>query len=223
MNAPRILLLDTSSSRCQVGMLADALHCRYGSSERQSAQNILPLIAELVTDTATPLSDLAAIAVMAGPGSFTGLRIGVGVAQALSMANSTPGIRLSNLAALAFAASLRCDADVFWTAMPAREGEFYFAVYARDQQAGVILLGKEQVAVPSALDWVKPSGSHVLVGEGWLGDSSLREALGEGADFIEATPTLETMAILTQKLFAQGQTCESAMLRPNYVKEQLEY
>jgi hypothetical protein len=31
------------------------------------------------------------------------------------------------------------------------------------------------------------------------------------------------MAILTQKLFAQGQTCESAMLRPNYVKEQLEY
>ena len=114
-------------------------------------KNLLPLVAEVTQSAEIALKDLSAIAVMAGPGSFTGLRIGIGVAQALAMANRTPGIVLSNLAVLALAAVEVIEGDTFFVALPAREGEFYFAVYVSDDVLGVRLLGKEQVASPDQL------------------------------------------------------------------------
>ena len=114
-----ILLIDTSASRCAVGLAADVLYQRFGEEERKSAQNLLPLVAEIAQSADIALNDLSAVAVMAGPGSFTGLRIGVGVAQALAMANKTPGIALSNLAVLALAAAEESELDTFLVALAA--------------------------------------------------------------------------------------------------------
>jgi len=127
MSQLSILLIDTSASRCAVGLAADVLHQRFGEEERKSAQNLLPLVAEITQSADIALNNLSAVAVMAGPGSFTGLRIGVGVAQALAMANKTPGIALSNLAVLALAAAEESELDTFLVALAARGGEFYFA------------------------------------------------------------------------------------------------
>ncbi len=226
MSHSSILLIDTSASRCAVGLAAEVLHQRFGAEERKSAQNLLPLVAEITQSANIALKDLSAIAVMAGPGSFTGLRIGVGVAQALAMANRTPGIALSNLAVLALAAAEATEANTFFVALPAREGEFYFAAYASDDVHGVRLLGREQVASPEQLLFPEGVEEAVLLGEVWGSEESLRlraEACARGISYFNPSVSLEVMAQLATKRLSAGLVGDASSLRPNYVKEQLDY
>ena len=138
MSHSSILLIDTSASRCAVGLAAEGLHQRFGAEERKSAQNLLPLVAEITQSANIALKDLTAIAVMAGPGSFTGLRIGVGVAQALAMANRTPGIVLSNLAVLALAAAeARAKAIAALEAVQIRDPERVMDSYPHELSGGM--------------------------------------------------------------------------------------
>jgi tRNA threonylcarbamoyladenosine biosynthesis protein TsaB len=163
---------------------------------------------------------------MAGPGSFTGLRIGVGVAQALAMANRTPGIVLSNLAVLALAAVEVTEGDTFFVALPAREGEFYFAVYVSDDVLGVRLLGKEQVASPDQLLFPEKVNEAVLLGDGWCSEENLRlraEACTERVSYFKSSVSLQVMAQLAERRLSAGLVGDASSLKPNYVKEQLEY
>ena len=226
MSQVPILLIDTSASRCAVGLAADVLYQRFGEEERKSAQNLLPLVAEIAQSADIALNNLSAVAVMAGPGSFTGLRIGVGVAQALAMANKTPGMALSNLAVLALAAAEESELDTFLVALAAREGEFYFAAYTLDENLGVRLVGKEQVAPADQL--IMPEGLEeaALVGDVWASEESLRLlAAGSLARASHFNPgvSLEIMAKLAAKRLAAGLVGDASSLRPNYVKEQLDY
>lgn len=226
MTTPRLLLIDTSASRCQVGFSGETLSQRFGKEERQSAQNLLPLIQELVDETETSLDDLNAVVVMAGPGSFTGLRIGVGVAQALSFSNATPGIALSNLAVLALAATKLCSAETLLVALPAREGEYYFGAYQVDSIDGVKLLGQEQVAKAADLMLPAKLDNVALVGEGWQADGGLSLAqlsLDIVAVEVAAGVTLEIMAELASSMLSRGAVRHSSELRPNYIKEHLDY
>jgi tRNA threonylcarbamoyladenosine biosynthesis protein TsaB len=224
MSQLSILLIDTSASRCAVGLAADVLHQRFGEEERKSAQNLLPLVAEITQSADIALNNLSAVAVMAGPGSFTGLRIGVGVAQALAMANKTPGIALSNLAVLALAAAEESELDTFLVALAARE--FYFAAYTLDENLGVRLVGKEQVGAADQL--VVPEGMEeaALVGDVWASEENLR-LLAAGslarASHFNPVVSLEIMAKLAAKRLAAGLVGDASSLRPNYVKEQLDY
>ena len=68
---------------------------RQTPAERQAAQKLLPLVDALLTDQSVTLAGVDAIAVVTGPGSFTGMRIGVGVAQGLSFASNCPVIASS--------------------------------------------------------------------------------------------------------------------------------
>jgi tRNA threonylcarbamoyladenosine biosynthesis protein TsaB len=226
MSHSSILLIDTSASRCAVGLAANVLHQRFGTEERKSAQNLLPLVAEVTQSAEIALKDLSAIAVMAGPGSFTGLRIGIGVAQALAMANRTPGIVLSNLAVLALAAVEVTEGDTFFVALPAREGEFYFAVYVSDDVLGVRLLGKEQVASPDQLLFPEKVNEAVLLGDVWCSEENLRlraEACTERVSYFKSSVSLKAMAQLAERRLSAGLVGDASSLKPNYVKEQLEY
>lgn len=226
MTTHAILLIDTSSSPCQVALSGQSLLTRFGQEQRQSAQSLLPMIAELAAEAKLALSALDAVAVMAGPGSFTGLRIGVGVAQALCMANKTPGITLSNLAAMALSASQDSESDLFLVATVAREGEVYFGAYARDEKLGVRLVNAEQVAAPQALLLPSELDGATCVGTAWDTNAellSLRERLTLAAVRSEASIDLATMAILASHYLNHGLSCEPVAIRPNYIKEQLDY
>ena len=90
-----LLAIDTTSARCSAAILLDAkIHTRCSDRERQAAQLILPMIDDLMTSVDTALAELEGIAVAAGPGSFTGIRIGIGVAQGLGMSLSIPLLAL---------------------------------------------------------------------------------------------------------------------------------
>ena len=224
MSTPRILLIDTSSSRCAVGLSGDSLHSKESLEARQSAQKILPLIQDVCASAETALAELDAVAVMAGPGSFTGLRIGVGVAQAICYANTLPAIAVSTLAALAQSASQHTAASVFCVALPAREGEYYFGAYARGERGVLTQVSAEQVATPAEIILPDFTADTAFVGEGWRDEALL--SLAEGpiqVGLVECEANLDALAALAAVKFELKDYAKPADLKPNYVKEQLDY
>ena len=98
------------------------------------------------------LEDIDCYAGASGPGSFTGIRVGLSVAKALGEVHGKPVVPVSNLAALAFAGEGRHRAPV----LDARRGEVYAAVY--DEQSRVVV---EEVVSPWE-DFLKLVGDHEI-------------------------------------------------------------
>ena len=126
----RILSIDTSNSLCSVA-LSDGGQITFSVSNepRQHARRVLPMIAELLAARKMRSSDLDAIAVVRGPGSFTGLRIGAGVAQGLAFGAGIPVIGVSALEIIAMKAHRAIGHNHLLVGVCAREDEIYSAAY----------------------------------------------------------------------------------------------
>jgi len=130
---PLILNIETSSTICSVclakdGVLVDYRQDKQGNSH---ARVLTVFIEDLVQKNNLALSDLDAIAVSAGPGSYTGLRIGTSVAKGLCYALNKPLIAVPTLAAMAGAMLIKAnDPDaVYMPAIDARRMEIYTAIF----------------------------------------------------------------------------------------------
>jgi tRNA threonylcarbamoyladenosine biosynthesis protein TsaB len=126
----RILGIETSSSRGSVALVHDESAVCALSHDRENAhaQSIQPLIEQALAKTGWSRTSLDRIAVGIGPGSFTGLRVGIALAQGISEGLGVPLIGIGSLAAMALAApkgrpGLRCPV------LDARRGEFFVAAY----------------------------------------------------------------------------------------------
>ncbi len=100
---PRLLVLDTANRRCAVGLMA-AGHKTVDLSEemqRGHAERLFPMIDEALASAKISYGDLECIAVAAGPGSFTGIRIGIAAARGMALALGIPAVGVSVLEALA--------------------------------------------------------------------------------------------------------------------------
>lgn len=224
-----LLTIDTSSSRCSVALqCAGVLSERVSDAERQSAQRVLPMISELLLKAKISLRELDLIAVVAGPGSFTGVRIGVAVAQGLALSSETPVLALSSLALTAMATIAESANDHVLVSEEARDGELYFAAYVRSNLRGVELVGREQVAPIDklrALPTELAGTSWCLAGNGWERREEILRHLS--CDGIEEpripTITNQVIANLAALRFDCSEAVDAALLRPNYVKDQLDY
>ena len=101
---------------------------------RQFSAELIPAIAELLQTSGGRLADLDAFAVVSGPGSFTGLRVGLSAVKALAEATGKPILTLSRLAILASMAAKvsgceGSDAAVMHVVLDAGRGDFYHGVY----------------------------------------------------------------------------------------------
>jgi tRNA threonylcarbamoyladenosine biosynthesis protein TsaB len=103
MTSPPLLALDTATPTARVALL-DAAGARLAGGEKTAArhsENVLRLVDETLRAGGVGLADLAAIACGAGPGSFTGLRVGLAVAKGLALPTDLPLLLVSSLEALA--------------------------------------------------------------------------------------------------------------------------
>jgi len=165
---PRLLAIEASADACSVALLHQGVVCERNETEpRQHSQLLLPMVDELLQEASLALRDIDAIAFSAGPGSFTGLRLALGVAQGLAFGAELPLIAVSSLAALAQAViearALQEGAQVFCV-VDARMGECYGGHYAvRDGRAEA--LAEDCLLPPEALaDLPLSPESCVLVG-----------------------------------------------------------
>ena len=126
-----ILGIDTTTLACSVALLQDdallaeaTLNIKKTHSER-----LMPLLDNLLTESGIEREAIAAIAVAAGPGSFTGLRIGISTARALAQGLNIPAVAVCTLEALAEAVPV--PSVLICPLLDARRSQVYTAIYRR--------------------------------------------------------------------------------------------
>jgi tRNA threonylcarbamoyl adenosine modification protein YeaZ len=132
----RILAIDTATEACSAALWNDGTLCaHFEICPREHTQRILPLVQDVLTESNTSLTELDALAFGRGPGSFTGVRIGIGIAQGLALGAELPMIGVSTLATMAQGAWRKTGATRVLAAIDARMGEVYWAEYSAMSRA----------------------------------------------------------------------------------------
>ncbi|MDO7597018.1 MAG: tRNA (adenosine(37)-N6)-threonylcarbamoyltransferase complex dimerization subunit type 1 TsaB [Pseudomonadota bacterium] len=174
-----ILALDTCTESCSAALLYEGEVFKYFEmTQRGHSELILGMMDNVLSQAGVDISVVDALAFGRGPGSFTGVRVGVGVAQGIAFARDIPVIPISSLAAVAQGAADELDVDHLAVAMDARMGEIYCASYQRENGL-VKRMDDERVCPPQ--DFSPASGPYssmewVGVGTGWREyDAILRE------------------------------------------------
>jgi tRNA threonylcarbamoyladenosine biosynthesis protein TsaB len=187
------------------------------------------MIEEALQSSRVSLEDLDCIAFGCGPGSFTGLRITVGVVQGLAFGLDMPVVPISTLAAMAQRQYRLSGQAKCLVAMQARQEEVYWGSYQLEQGL-MSLIGNEcvieasEVTLPSVTmqtgqgsepdDWYG-------VGNGWKHQELLESALGlrvTGVD-LEALPHGQDLLVLANYYFSQQLTITAEEARPVYLRE----
>jgi len=114
----------------------DNTHMRDSSEWRKTAERILPLISETLDEAGIAASELDAVALSAGPGSFTALRIGMSCVKGLCFGLDVPLILIPTLQAIAEAALSKTDAEIIAPVVHSKADEFYFATGLRGEWKG---------------------------------------------------------------------------------------
>jgi tRNA threonylcarbamoyladenosine biosynthesis protein TsaB len=176
LSARPLLAFDTATPTARVALISPAGDClvlREKTAARHSA-NLLALCDEILREAAVVTDDLRAIACGAGPGSFTGLRVGLAVAKGLALPSALPLVLLSSLDALACdLAAASPSARLLLPCIDAGKGQVYARLY--DVTSGTVPFARGEG------DWVlAPDALCALAAEGAAGVSLL--AGGTGVD-----------------------------------------
>lgn len=172
----KLLAVETATELCSAALWIDGQVLEQSNLQtRGQTHCLLPMIESILGQANVSLPQLNAIAFGKGPGAFTGLRVGVGVAQGLAFAHDLPVIPVSSLASLAQGQ----QGDHILVALDARMGQVYWGAYQRTEDSRVELIGQEQVyfprdiPVPDALLWTG-------AGSGWdVYHESLAKSIGQ--------------------------------------------
>lgn len=186
------------------------LHPRAFSAE------LIPAISELFHANQRRLADVDAFAVVSGPGSFTGLRVGLSAVKALAEATERPILVLSRLAILAFVAATLPPTEspdsTMHVVLDAGRGEFYHGIY---RDAGKTCLAESFETLDALLDSIRKQPADVVVSE-----AAVKIALSSVAGFVlrEVTPTVRDVLPLAVAAWQAGQFQDPANVDANYLR-----
>lgn len=162
----KILAIDTALSAVSACVLTEGATRPDAeetlSMERGHAEALIPLVERVIGQVDDGFGALARIAVTVGPGSFTGLRVGIAAARAMSLAWSIPAVGVSTLAALAAPLILDDKPDTIGVAVDARHGHVFFAAFRGDGH----ILGPPRFASKEEAIRLLGSGPLRLAGSG---------------------------------------------------------
>jgi tRNA threonylcarbamoyladenosine biosynthesis protein TsaB len=131
-----ILAIDTALDACAAGVLdtdAGRMVAQESlSMKRGHAEALMPLIARVIKEAGIGFASLDRIAVTTGPGSFTGLRVGLSAARGIALAAGKPAVGLTTLTAYAAPVVGRNAGQPVISAIDARHGQVYFQVVSGD-------------------------------------------------------------------------------------------
>lgn len=230
----RILALDSSTDACSVALWRDGQTLqRFELAAKSHTQQLLPMVDSVLAESGSSLSDVDALAFGQGPGSFTGLRIGLGIVQGLAFARDLPVIGVSTLRAMA-AGFYRMhrpnvppsECEPVLVALDARMHEIYWALVQRSADAGEPqLLTPETVEQPSvaAQTMAARQGESPFAGIGWgIGAGwhypELR-ALGPAGIEEAVYPHAEDVARLAVQPFLAGEALPAERAQPVYLRD----
>ncbi len=217
---PRILALETATRVLGVALLEGprvvAELCVEGP--QLHSERLLPVLHHVLTEAGCGLDDLDALAVSAGPGSFTGLRIGIATVQGLVLGTACPVLPVSTLGALRLAA--RGATGPVAVVLDARRGELYAGVWEGPEPTAVRRVG-ESVFTPEELASRLPAGATLVVAEdAGPGAEAVLERVAAvrrvGDPWVAARASW--VGELARVLWERGGAVGAGELRPRYLR-----
>jgi tRNA threonylcarbamoyladenosine biosynthesis protein TsaB len=217
----KILAIETTGARAEIavvdaGEVAAAVVFRH---RMDLAQHLMPRIDMALQMAGLSLGDLGGIAVSLGPGSFTGIRIGVVTAKALAFAGGIPLAGVPTLAAVA-AAEIAPPEALLCAVIPAREEELYAALYQRVDGELITRAAPMVVSVDELAERLaRYPGPIFLAGDAPEAAARLTASLGARALTRRELPPLIApwLASLARARLAEGGD-DPATLAPLYVR-----
>ena len=222
-----ILSIETGTDICSVALSNDGelMALRESSEGRDHAKNVALFVDELLKETGVQPADLDAIAVGKGPGSYTGLRIGVSFAKGMCYALNIPLIAVGSLDALVQVAREDYDAGILdiedndWgiaTLCPmvdARRMEVYTQLF--DTNGVPHSDVSAEIVAPETFADVRANGKLVIFGNG---AEKCCEVLSD-ALYISITPSARGIVALAEQAFNKNQFEDIAYFEPFYLKD----
>lgn len=217
----KILAVDSSAgpASCAVYQAGKVLAGSYANTGLTHSQTLAPMINDVLKNAAVDVREIDLFAVSAGPGSFTGVRIGVAAVKGMALAGDKPCIGVSTLAAMARLVSGLPVDGLVCAAMDARRGQVYAALFETD--GGKIRRVMEDTAL-AVEDLKKRVENHkkkvILIGDG---AGLCYNAFGSKADTFLAPPHLryQNAVGVAMEAEADPQRAVSAeRLMPTYLR-----
>jgi tRNA threonylcarbamoyladenosine biosynthesis protein TsaB len=173
-----ILAIDTALDACAAGVL-DADAGRMIAQESQAmkrghAEALMPLIARVIQQSGIAFASLDRIAATTGPGSFTGLRVGLSAARGIGLAANKPVVGVTTLTAYAAPVVSQNAEQPVISAIDARHGQVYFQVVSGN---GGSLVWPRVAPIEEALDALRFGAPHLvgnaakMLGDRWPADA----------------------------------------------------
>ncbi|ENY71611.1 tRNA (adenosine(37)-N6)-threonylcarbamoyltransferase complex dimerization subunit type 1 TsaB [Aeromonas diversa] len=219
----KILAVDTATEACSAALLmGEQVFARYEEAPRDHTRKILPMVQSLLDEAGITLADLDAIAFGRGPGSFTGVRIGIGVAQGLALGAEKPLIGVSTLAAMAQGAWRRDGARQVLAAIDARMNEVYFGRF--EIREGLMAPVQEECVIDPQVLAAEPTlaGRWHTIGTGFAtyGDV-LQLATEQVPASVPALPMAEDMLPLARAAWLAGEAVAVEAATPVYLRDKV--
>lgn len=230
---PILLALDTSTEACSVALYNQGEVTALDEvAARTHTQRILPMIDQLLSESAISLKQLDGLVFGRGPGSFTGVRVGVSVAQGLALGADLPLYPVSNLTAMAQAAHQQLGVNEVMCAIDARMSEVYFSYLRllpnRDEQTTLPryywqpIIGEQVAGAVRVIEQVATmteNGQRAKVGTGWQAYTSLAEIAGLTTDIL--LPSAQYMLPLALTDWAEQRFISALEVEPVYLRNEV--
>lgn len=224
----RILAIETSTLSCSVALFeADAyVHAEQRCEEQYvHASNLLPMIDAALDTAGWQASHLAAVAVCAGPGSYTGLRIGTSTAKGICHAQGIPLIAINSLEIQAYHAAadggLQAGATVI-AVMDARRDEVYTQTFRWSGERFDLLDETRALVIDCgvAIEALFPHAAENTIVVGDAADKAQRLLADKGLNwsFVAAYPTAECARIPARNAWTAKRFEDVAYFTPAYLK-----
>jgi tRNA threonylcarbamoyladenosine biosynthesis protein TsaB len=177
----KVLAFDSSGAACSAAIRdgdGRLLAQRFQPLARGHAEFLMPMLRDVMAEAGLAFSGLDLIAVTTGPGSFTGIRVGLAAARGLALASALPLLGLTAFEAIAAAVSpAERRGGVLIVAIDSRRDDLFIQSFAADGAA----LSAPAAVGPAALAEAVPAGDLVLAGDGAARARDALAALGRSA------------------------------------------
>lgn len=219
----RILGLESSGLVASVAIASeDTLLAEYTVNFKKThSQTLLPMLDEIVGMIELDLAEVDAIAVTAGPGSFTGLRIGSATAKGLGLALGKPIIAIPTIDSLAY--NLYGTSKLICPIMDARRDQVYTGLYEFKEDKLIIISPQKAVAMDEIIDEINSIGKETI----FLGDGvpihrdRIKERMKVGYNFAPLHMNRQragAIAALGMEYYKMGRVETAAQHQPIYLR-----
>lgn len=220
-----ILSIETATRICSVGISQNGKSLSFAELDEEGAHSsqLTLLIQHVLRETSLSISQLDAIAVSMGPGSYTGLRIGASTAKGLCYATNKPLIAVSTLQNIALGAIDYCKQNtlntinaLFCPMIDARRMEVYTAFFSETGES----IGTTSPQIIDSNSFTNELASHSIYFCGDGAQKCAQTITHQSAHFLSTVqPSAQWMAQLAYQNYINGQFEDVAYFEPFYLKE----